>query len=231
MVVYSGFSAWDQALVHQVSLNVGSGGVGALGWQHGLLGVAGDQESAASEGHELGDLLWLKDMCNAFFIFVGAPVVEVAFVVDGSRLGEIVDRINDGACLLVAIVKGLDIFLGPVCPVHVVKWLCMSQLGLDLLVEKGDAIFGFVVLLEQVGCVDLQVLEKFIGGGLWPFHEVQEVVHVWSVTVDEALGNHLAHGLGLALGLDDQALFGSKERVPLVILVGPWSVVGEASWA
>ena len=62
MAVYSGFSAWDQALVHQVSLNVGSGGVGALGWQHGLLGVAGDQESAAREGHELGDLIWLKDM-------------------------------------------------------------------------------------------------------------------------------------------------------------------------
>ena len=193
--------------------------------------MAGDQESAASESHELGDLLWLKDMCDAFFIFVGAPVIEMAFVIDRSRLGKIVDRINDGACLFVAIVKGLDILFGPVCPVHVVEWLCMSQLGLDLLVEKGDAIFGFVVLLEQVGCVDLQVLEKFIGGGLWPFHEVQEVVHVWSVTVDEALGNHLAHGLGLALGLDDQTLFGSKERVPLVVLVGPWSVVGEASWA
>ena len=107
----------------------------------------------------------------------------------------------------------------------------MSQLGLDLLVEKGDAIGGSVVLLEQVGCVHLQVVEKFIGGGLWPFHEVQEVVHVWSVSVDKALGNHLTHGLGLALGLDDQTLFGSEERVPLVVSVGPWSVVGEASWA
>ena len=170
-------------------------------------------------------------MCNAFFIFVGAPVIEGTFVVDGSRLGEIVNRVDDGACLLIAIVKGLDILFGPVCPVHVVKWLCMSQLGLDLLVEKGDAIFGFVVLLEQVGCVDLQVLEKFVGGGIWPFHEVQEVVHVRLVTMDEALGNHLAHGLGLALGLDDKALFGSKERVPLVVLVGPWSVVGEAGGA
>ena len=106
----------------------------------------------------------------------------------------------------------------------------MSQLGLDLLVEEGDAIGGSVVLLEQVGCVNLQVVEKFIGGGLWPFHEVQEVVHVWSVSVDKALGNHLAHGLGLALGLDDQTLFGS-ERIPLMVSVGPWSVVGEASWA
>ena len=193
--------------------------------------MAGYQESAASESHQLGDLLWLKDMCDAFFIFVGAPVVERAFVIDRSRSGKIVDRVNDGARLFVAIVKGLDILFGPVCPVHVVEWLCMSQLGLDLLVEKGDAIGGLVVLLEQVGCVHLQVLEKFIGGGLWPFHEVQEVVHVWSVTVYEALGNHLTHGLGLALGLDDQTLFGSKERVPLVVSVGPWSVVGEASWA
>ena len=170
-------------------------------------------------------------MCNAFLIFVGAPVIEVTFVVDGSRSGEIVNRIDDGACLGVAIVKGLEIFFGPVCQVHVVKWLCMPQLGLDLLMEKGDAILGFVVLIEQVGCVDLKVLEKFVGGGLWPFHEVQEVVHVWSVTMDKALGNHLAHGLGLALGLDDKALFGSKERVSLVVLVGPWSVVGEAGGA
>ena len=114
-------------------------------------------------------------MCNAFFVFVGAPVIEVTFVVDGSRLGEIVNRIDDGACLGVAVVKGLEIFFGPVCPVHVVKWLCMPQLGLDLLMEKGDAVLGFVVLLEQVGCLDLKVLEKFVGGGLWPFHEVQEV--------------------------------------------------------
>ena len=146
-------------------------------------------------------------------------------------MGKPVNRVNDGARLFVAIVEGLDILFGPVCPVHVVECLCVSQLGLDLLVEKGDAIGGSVVLLEQVGCVKLQVVEKFIGGGLWPFHEVQEVVHVWSVSVDKALGNHLAHGLGLALGLDDQTLFGSEERVPLVVPVGPWSVVGEASWA
>ncbi len=43
MVVYSGFSTWDQAFVHRAALSVGSGGVGALGWQHVLLGVAGDQ--------------------------------------------------------------------------------------------------------------------------------------------------------------------------------------------
>ena len=103
---------------------------------------------------------------------------------------EIVNRIDDGACLGVAIVKGLEIFVGPVCPVHVVKWLCMPQLGLDLLMEEGDAI-----------------------------------------TMDKALGNHLAHRLGLALGLDDKALFGSKERVSFVVLVGPWSVVGEAGGA
>ena len=193
--------------------------------------MAGDQESAACESHQLGNLLRLEDVCDAFFIFVGAPIIERAFVVDRTRLGKSVNRVNDGARLFVAILEGLDILFGPVCPVHVVEWLCVSQLGLDLLVEKGDAIGGSVVLLEQVGCVKLQVVEKFIGGGLWPFHEVQEVVHVWSVSVDKALGNHLAHGLGLALGLDDQTLFGSEERVPLVVPVGPWSVVGEASWA
>ena len=46
-----------------------------------------------------------------------------------------------------------------------------------------------------------------------------------------SLGHHLAHGLGLALGLDDEALFGSKEWVSFVVLVGPWSVVGEAGGA
>ena len=120
-------------------------------------------------------------MCDAFFIFIGAPVIEVAFVVDGSSLWEIVNRIDGGACLGVAIAKGLEVFCSPICPVHVVKWLCVSQLGLDLLMEKGDPVIGFVVFLE-VGCVDLKVLEKSIGGGLWPFHEVQVVVHVWSVS-------------------------------------------------
>ena len=56
-------------------------------------------------------------------------------------------------------------------------------------------------------------------------------MHVWSVTVDKALGHHLAHGLGLALGLDDEALFGSKEWVSWVVLVSPWSVVCEAGRA
>ena len=41
--------------------------------------------------------------------------------------------------------------------------------------EEGDTVFGFVVLLEEVGGVDLEVLEKSIGGLLGPFHEVQIV--------------------------------------------------------
>ena len=97
--------------------------------------------------------------------------------------------------------------------------------------EEGDAVFGLVVLLEEVGGVNLEVLEKSIGCLLRPFHEVQVVVKVWSVTVDKALGDHLAHGLGFAFGLDDKALFGSKEWVAFVVLVGPWSVIGEAGRA
>ena len=54
---------------------------------------------------------------------------------------------------------------------------------------------------------------------------------VWSVSVYKALGHQLAHRLRFAFGLHDEALFGSKEWVPLVVLVGPWAVIGETSWA
>ncbi len=39
-----------------MALSAGLGGVGPLGGQHVLLGVAGYQQTAAREGHELGDL-------------------------------------------------------------------------------------------------------------------------------------------------------------------------------
>ena len=155
-------------------------------------------------------------MCDSFFIFIGAPVIEVTFVVDGSSLWEIVNRIDGGACLGVAIAKGLEVFCSPICPVHVVKWLCVPQLGLDLLMEKGDPVIGFVVLLEKVGCVDLKVLEKSIGGGLWPFYEVQ-------VVYSACLVGHGGQGSGLPSGpWTTRHCLGRRSGFPL----WPWSAHG-----
>ena len=140
-------------------------------------------------------------------------------------------QLDGGTRLSVAVTKGLEVLGSPVCPVHHVgERLCVAQLCLDLLVEEGDAVFGLVVLLEEVGGVNLEVLEKSIGCLLRPFHEVQVVVRVWSVTVDKALGDHLAHGLGFAFGLDDKGIVW-VEGVGCLCGLGPWSVIGEAGRA
>ena len=72
---------------------------------------------------------------------------------------KILNRVNGGSRLGVAISQGLEVLSGPICSVHVLEGLCMSQLVLDFLMKKGDPVVGFVVLLENVGRVHLEVLE------------------------------------------------------------------------
>ena len=105
--VYSGISTWDQAVLHLVTRNVGLGGTGPFGWEHVLLGMAGNQQSATGECHQFGHFIRMKDVGDAFFIFIGAPVIEVPFVIGWARLWQVLDRVDGGAGLCVAVTKGL----------------------------------------------------------------------------------------------------------------------------
>ena len=97
----------------------------------------------------------------------------------------------------------------PKGPLHVRKGLGILQLVPNLVVQKGNLVFGLVVCLEKISGLKLEGLEEIVGGFFRPFHQVQIVMDVWTVGMDQALGGKACQVLWWAFGFDHQALFGT----------------------
>ena len=55
--------------------------------------------------------------------------------------------------------------------------------------------------------MDLEVVEEFVGGLFWPFHQVKVVVDIWSAIVFQGLSVVDVHVVDWSMGLDHKALF------------------------
>ena len=75
--------------------------------------------------------------------------------------------------------------------------------------QKGNAVFGLVVLVKEIGSLDLEVLEESANGFLGPLHEVQVIVKIRTVTSTRLCatswcidcGGHSVGGVGYLGGL------------------------------
>ena len=114
-----------------VALSLG----GLFGSEEVVVGERRYQEAATGESHQLGHLFRLQDMGHALLILIGTPVVEWSLVMGRSGLGQQMDGIDLGSCLVVSGLKLCDMVWAPECPFHVRKgWA--SVIGSELSCRK-----------------------------------------------------------------------------------------------
>ena len=114
-------------------------------------------------------------------------LVEWFLVVDWAKLGKVIEAVQGVSGLGVASLELQQVFILPSGALHVGKDLGMAEMLPHGIVEELDPVRGCVILLEKVGCLELQGAEQVVGGVFGPFHQVEVVVEFRSVSMLKAL--------------------------------------------
>ena len=94
-----------------------------------------------------------------------------------------------------------------------------------------DSVCCCAIGLGQVGSLDFQGADEVIGGVFWPFHQVEVVLDVGSISVLEALCEVDVQVTGWSRGFDHKAFFGLEQLFAIVVLWSEGAVNGQAGGA